>query len=245
MDAARLKEIQELNRQAALLPSYEANFNATRECLETSEAAFGRLRGERRDLVEAQRNVFDRVMSEVEREFDGRIRARRSDHGVDRPLDAFLRALKQKGITRWWNDLPEDRKPAPEKLAELLDRELNKQRYRRKAFDGSGAPEHPDPETVPDLLEYPLREVGMSDAVQGIFILSRAPGLVPVCPVDGLRGMVEQPGSHPVRKQTQPSDPLPDLGRGTRSPSFLEESGTGGRGVPSCRAEIARGRPGR
>ena len=172
MDAARLKEIQELNRQAALLPSYEANFDATREHLETSEAAFDRLRGERRDLVEVQRNAFDRVMSEVEREFDGRIRARRSDHGDDRPLDAFLRTLKQKGITRWWNDLSEDQKPAPEKLAELLDRELNKQRYWRKAFDGSGAPEHPDLETVPDLLEYPLREVGMSDAVQATFIES-------------------------------------------------------------------------
>lgn len=83
MDAARLKEIQELNRQAALLSSYEANLNATRARLETSEAAFDRLRGERRDLVEAQRSAFDRVMSEVEREFDGRIRARRIDHGVD------------------------------------------------------------------------------------------------------------------------------------------------------------------
>lgn len=68
--------------------------------------------------------------------------------------------------------MSEDRKPAPEKLAELLDRELDKQRYWRKAFDGSGAPEHPNPETVPELLEYPLREAGMSDAVQGTFIES-------------------------------------------------------------------------
>ena len=172
LDAAKLREIQELNRQAALLPSYEANLNETRERLVASEASFGRLRDERKGLVEAQREAFDRVMSAVEREFDGRIRARRIDNGVAKPLDVFLRALKQKGVTRWWNDLTEDRKPAPEKLAELLRRELDKRRYWKTAFDGSAPPEDRDPETIPNLLEYPLQEIGMSDAVQGTFIES-------------------------------------------------------------------------
>ena len=172
LDAAKLREIQELNRQAALLPSYEANLHETRERLVASEASFGRSQDERKGLVEAQREAFDRVMSAVEREFDGRIRARRIDNGVAKPLDAFLRALKQKGVTRWWNDLTEDRKPAPEKLAELLHRELDKRRYWKKAFDGSAPPEDRDPETVPNLLEYPLQEIGMSDAVQGTFIES-------------------------------------------------------------------------
>ena len=172
LDAARLKEIQELNRHAAFLPSYEANLDETREHLAESESSFGRVQGERWEVVKAQREAFDRVMSQVEREFGGRIRARRIDNGVAKPLDAFLRPLKQKGITRWWNDLAEDRKPAPEKLAELLDRELTKRRYWKKAFDDSVTPQHPDPEAVPDLLENPLREVGMSDAVGQTFIES-------------------------------------------------------------------------
>ena len=172
LDAARLRELQELNRQAALLPSYEAHLDETRERLAGSEASFGRLQEERRALVKAQRGAFDRVMSQVEREFDGRIRARRLDNGVVEPLDAFLRRLKQKGITRWWNDLAEDRKPPPEKLAELLGRELAKRRYWKKAFDGSAGPANSDPETVPNLVENPLREAGMSDAVQGTFIES-------------------------------------------------------------------------
>ena len=124
----QLREIRELSRQAALVPSYEANLDETRERLATSEALFDRLRDERRDLVEAQREAFDRVLSEVEREFEGRIRGRRIDNGVVKPLDAFLRTLKQKGITRWWNDLVEGRKPSPGRLTELLDRELTKRR---------------------------------------------------------------------------------------------------------------------
>ena len=172
LDAAKLREIQELTRQAALLSSYEANLNETRDRLAASEASFGRLQDERKGLVEAQREAFDRVITAVEREFDGRIRARRIDNGVAKPLDAFLRTLKQKGVTRWWNDLAEGHKPAPEKLVELLNRELDKRRYWKKAFDGSAAREERDPETIPDLLEYPLQEVGMSDAVQGTFIES-------------------------------------------------------------------------
>ena len=176
LDAAKLREIQELNRQAALLPSYEANLEQTRKRLNESETLLDRLQGERHELVEAQREAFDRVLSDVECEFGGRIRARRIDNGVVRPLDAFLRTLKQKGITRWWNDLAEDRKPSPGKLARLLDQELAKRRYWRKAFEGPATPEQSNPEDVPDLIESPLGDVGMSDAVQSTFLetLTRA-----------------------------------------------------------------------
>ena len=172
LDAAKLREIRELNRQAALLPSYGANLNETRERLATSEALFDRLRDERHDLVEAQREAFDRVLSEVEREFEGRIRGRRIDNGVVKPLDAFLRTLKQKGITRWWNDLAEGRKPSPGRLTEILDRELSKRRYWRRAFEGLGAPEQSSADSAPDLFQVPLGEVGMSEAVQSTFLES-------------------------------------------------------------------------
>ena len=174
-DAAKLREIQELNRQAALLPSYEANLDQTRKRLAESEASFDRLHKERQSLVQAQREAFDQVISEVEHEFEGRIRARRIENGVVELLDSFLRSLKQKGITRWWNDLAGDRKPSPEKLAELVDRELAKRQYWKSAFDASNAAERPDPargESDPALFESSLGEVGMSDAVQSTFLES-------------------------------------------------------------------------
>ena len=172
LDAAKLREIQELNRQAGLLPSYEATLDQTRKRLAESESSFDQLQKERQGLVQAQREAFDRVMSEVRHEFEGRIRARRIENGVVRPLDAFLRTLKQKGITRWWNDLPEGGKPSPGRLAELLGRELASRQYWKSAFDGSGAPQRSTVEPAPDLLESPLGEVGMSEAVQSTFLES-------------------------------------------------------------------------
>ena len=150
LDAARLREIQGLNRQASLLPSYEANLNRTRESLATSEASFARMQEERRALVAEQRGAFDRVMAAVEREFAGRIRARRIDDGDYRPLETFLRSLKQKGITRWWNDLGENEKS----LTEVFKRE-------------SDSPEWW--EDLDTLLDNPLDETGMSTTVQATF----------------------------------------------------------------------------
>ena len=171
LDAARLRELQELNRQAALLSSYEANLDRTRRRLAESEALLDRLQNERRDLVAAQREAFDRVLSEVEREFDGRIRGRRVDNGVVEPLDAFVRTLKQKGITRWWNDLAEDGKPSPEKLGELAGRALSIRRYWNDAFEGSATQDQAEA-VAPDLLEDHLGEIGMSSAVTRTFLES-------------------------------------------------------------------------
>ena len=149
-DAARLREFQGLNRQASLLPSYEANLNRTRESLATSEASFARMQEERRALVAEQREAFDLVMAAVECEFAGRIRARRIDDGDYRPLETFLRSLKQKGITRWWNDLREDEKS----LTEVFKRESDSAEW-WKDLDA--------------LLDNPLDETGMSTTVQATF----------------------------------------------------------------------------
>ena len=100
LDAAKLKELQELNRQASFLSSYEANLDETLKQFAESAASFGLLQVERQELVQAQRTAFDRVMAEVEFRFGGWIRARRIDNGVVQPLDTFLRSLRRKGITR-------------------------------------------------------------------------------------------------------------------------------------------------
>ena len=173
LDAAKLKELQKLNRQASFLSSYEANHDETLKRFGESAASFGRLQVERQELVQAQRTAFDRVMAEVECRFDGWIRARRSDNGVAQPLDAFLRSLKRKGITRWWDDLAEERKPSPEKLDELLSRELTRERI------SNGLPlvdwhlrELANPTTKSDLSASPFREVGMSAEVRHTFVES-------------------------------------------------------------------------
>ena len=157
LDAGKLREIRELNRQASLLPSYEANLNQTRKRLNDVEEQFARARKERRALVGEQRKAFDRVVADVEREFGARIRARRADDGDRRPLETFLRGLKQKGITRWWNDLKDDQKPSPEKLVEGLGPESSHQSLQEGL-------ENPEPQPI-----EPPGDWGMSDAVQATF----------------------------------------------------------------------------
>ena len=157
LDAGKLREIQELNRQASLLPSHAANLARTRKDLRDAEKRFALMRSERLVLIGEQREAFDRVVAEVEREFGRRIRARRADNGDCRPLDQFLRTLKQKGITRWWNDLKEHQRPSPDALIDGLGPETSHQSWQEwlESLDL----ESPDP----------LADMGMSDAVQATF----------------------------------------------------------------------------
>ena len=121
LDAGTLKEVQQLNRQASLFPSYELLVEETRRQRAAAESAFERALAERRALVEAQRLAFGRVAEEVKREFDGRIRVRRSEEADAGPLEGFLKGLRQKGVTRWWNDLAPADRPSPATLVARLD----------------------------------------------------------------------------------------------------------------------------
>ena len=120
-NVAKLKEVQELTRQAALLPRYEDTLTGAREEKRVHEHDFETLLRERRTLVRRQRAAFDRVASAIAGEFAWQIRVRRVECGDLSPLEKFLKAMRQKGITRWWNDLPPDQKASPERLADCLD----------------------------------------------------------------------------------------------------------------------------
>lgn len=121
-DAGKLREIQELNRQASLVPQYKALFEDTRHKLNEAETAFTDLLEKRRNLIEEQRQAFDRVLNSVEQEFKGRIRARRENDADSRPLKKFLLDMRKPGVTRWWHDFVEqDKILSPCKLAEYLD----------------------------------------------------------------------------------------------------------------------------
>ena len=122
-DAGALKEFQALSQQASLLGSYEANLEETRERVDAGERSFTRLQDERKQLIQSQRAAFDLVMASIAGDFGARIRANRAECGGSEPLNRFLGDLAQRGITRWWNGVEEDRKPNPEQLIESLDKD--------------------------------------------------------------------------------------------------------------------------
>ncbi len=120
LESSKLMEFQKLNRQAALLTSYEANYRETRTRVETAEHSFATLQRQRHDLVQKQREAFDRVLAYVKQQFGNRIRARRIENGDLRSLNKFLAELSQRGVTRWWNGLEPDDRPAPKELLDHL-----------------------------------------------------------------------------------------------------------------------------
>ncbi len=121
LNATKLKEVQELNRRASLLSSYQANLERTREQRKKDEELFARLRKRRHEIINQQREAFRRVGEDIEREFGNRIRVRRVDNGDCRPLKRFLEKLHQRGITRWWNGLAADARPSPDELVASID----------------------------------------------------------------------------------------------------------------------------
>ena len=116
LDGTRIKEFQALSRRASLLDSYQANLEQLRKRRDDAERGFRVSLTDREALVERQRAAYDHVIEKVSAEHDGRISAHRLDNGGHEPLDRFLRDLKMRGVTRWWNELPKDRKPSPAQL---------------------------------------------------------------------------------------------------------------------------------
>ena len=121
VDGSRINELQALNAQAALVESYQANLDSARARFRELLDAFERSLAERRNLVTEQREAYDRVLETIEREFDGRIAARRIDDGLSQRLEQFLIGLGQRGITRWWNDNKGAQGPSPDRLLQMLE----------------------------------------------------------------------------------------------------------------------------
>ncbi len=118
--AEKLAEFQALSRRAGLTTSYKAAHEGVESQLRKAQESFDKNRAEREQLVEEQREAFDRVKAAVEGQFDERIKVRRIDVGISDELEGFLQDLKQKGITRWWNDVEPARRPSPDQLFNKL-----------------------------------------------------------------------------------------------------------------------------
>ena len=124
LDAAMLKEVQDLNRRASLLPSYEMELERIDDQRTRTVESFAEIRRERHTVIFEQRNAFCRVVNKITSEFGGWIRVRRVDNGDSRPLERFLDTFRQRGITRWWNGLESDKKPSPDALIKNLESRL-------------------------------------------------------------------------------------------------------------------------
>ena len=121
IDASSISEFQALNSRAALRDSYQANLDSVQAEFDQLHVSFERSQEERQRLVQEQREAFDRVSQSIDRQFEGRIAARRIDSGCSESLGEFLTDLAQRGITRWWNECEDSLRPSPAELLSLLE----------------------------------------------------------------------------------------------------------------------------
>jgi len=122
VDASRIKEFQTLSKKAALAKSYQANLDTVKEKRQKLSDRFATLLEERNKEVDTQRSAFDRVLQRIFDDFGGRIRASRIQYGSVKELEQFIRDLRQKGITQWWNNAREGQYiPSPQKLYESIE----------------------------------------------------------------------------------------------------------------------------
>jgi len=120
IDASSISELQALNSRAALQDSYQANLDSLQAEYDRLNTRFNKSLNARKQLLQEQREAFDRVLQSIEHQFEGRIAVRRVDSGRSKPLEEFLANLTQRGITRWWNECEEPRRPSPLDLLILL-----------------------------------------------------------------------------------------------------------------------------
>lgn len=121
IDASSISELQALNSRAALRDSYQANLDSVQAEFDQLHDLFKKSLEDRQRLVQEQRESFDRVSQSIDRQFKGRIAARRIDSGRSKYLGQFLTDLAQRGITRWWNECEYSRRPSPSELLSLLE----------------------------------------------------------------------------------------------------------------------------
>jgi len=119
-DAGALKEFRVLADRARRVESYRAADRDLKRKRDQVKQRFTEQRKARGGALTDLRRHFDQVLEQIERDFDGRIRARRLEGREVGELEQLLVAFKQKGISRWWNGLPAERRPTPYRLLEAL-----------------------------------------------------------------------------------------------------------------------------
>lgn len=81
-----------------------------------------KLTGFERDLARARADYSSSmraVLDEIDRVFERRIHVKVIPNGIQDELESWVHSLKERGVTRWWNDL--SRSLAPEEIARAAD----------------------------------------------------------------------------------------------------------------------------
>lgn len=86
----------------------EEQARQAKQLLAEQESAFGQKVEERQELADGQRALMNILAEEVSERFKGRIRIGIAEEGITDSLDEWIRSLRQKGVTRWWNNKLEE-----------------------------------------------------------------------------------------------------------------------------------------
>jgi hypothetical protein len=143
-----LQLFADASRSAQHHESYKAALHALQENRDQLIAQFKTLRSERADLTDQQRTSLRPVCEQITARYAGRVVVNLVEDGDRRQIDAWVKAIKKAGITRWWNDVG-SKKATSRQIGDLTDL-LSSQRE-------GGA----DPATARRI----AADMGMSDAV--------------------------------------------------------------------------------
>lgn len=120
--ASVLHRLTKLTDEAATAKSTGRDLESHSERVRNAEGNFENLINERNAALEKQRAAFARVIRRIETARSGDIRVTQCESGDPTPLEDFLLAFRQKGITGWWNAArKQSRHPSVEQLLESLE----------------------------------------------------------------------------------------------------------------------------
>jgi hypothetical protein len=103
--AEDLNRFDDLTRLAAGFETAASTFLNQRSAIRGMLREFATLDGQRSGVIEQHRVEMTKLASAVARKFGGTIQLSQITDGIQDGLQNWLLAFKEKGITRWWNDL--------------------------------------------------------------------------------------------------------------------------------------------
>lgn len=102
--AEQLNQFDSLARSASKLEVNQAEYKRARESLISDMRRFGATDRERRALVATHRQVMASLAQSISVRFEASIRLLRVQEGVEDSLRSWILGLREKGISRWWNE---------------------------------------------------------------------------------------------------------------------------------------------
>ena len=102
-----IEKFDQHRRNSAQLESLRGDVTRFEALDESEKASFEELLRERDRLIAQQRDAFNRVSAFISARFGGEIRIAFHEEGDVDQLDAWVREIAQRGVTRWWNGVRE------------------------------------------------------------------------------------------------------------------------------------------